>query len=69
MSNLNHSILKKMPVLLPPSSEQHRIIDKVDKLMALCDTLKTRLSEAQTTQLHLADVMVKQAINQEAEQR
>jgi len=68
MSNLNHSILKKMPVLLPPSSEQHRIIDKVDKLMALCDTLKARLSEYQTTQIHLANAMVKQAVSQKAEQ-
>jgi hypothetical protein len=35
---------------------------KVDKLMALCDQLKARLSDAQTTQLHLTDSIVEQAV-------
>jgi len=42
--------------------EQHRIVAKVDELMAICDTLKTNLSEAQTTQIHLADTMAEQAM-------
>ena len=47
---------------LPPFAEQHRIVAKVDELMALCDQLKSRLSDAQITQLHLADALVEQAI-------
>lgn len=43
-------------------SEQHRIVAKVDELMALCEQLKSRLSDVQTTQLHLADALVEQAI-------
>ena len=43
---------------VPPKQEQHRIVTKVDELMALCDTLKTNLQNAQTTQLALADVLV-----------
>lgn len=39
MTNLNHGILKKMPFCLPPVDEQHRIVTKVDELMALCDQL------------------------------
>jgi len=31
------------------------IVAKVDALMSLCDTLKVRLVDAPTTQLHLAD--------------
>jgi hypothetical protein len=31
--------------------------------MALCDTLKTRLAESQTIQIHLADAMVEQAVS------
>jgi len=50
------------PVSLPPLAEQHRIVAKVDELMALCDKLKSRLCDAQTTQLHLADALVEQAI-------
>lgn len=62
MTNLNHSILNKMPLLLPPVTEQHRIVEKVDELMAICDQLKARLSDAQTRQLNLADALVEQAL-------
>jgi len=47
---------------LPPLAEQHRIVAKVDELMALCDALKVHLADAQTTQLHLADAIVEQAV-------
>lgn len=47
---------------LPPLSEQHRIVAKVDELMALCDALKARIRDAQTTQIHLADAIVEQAV-------
>lgn len=62
MTNLNHGILNKMPLLVPPLSEQHRIVAKVDELMSLCDTLKTNIQNAQATQLHLADALVEQAV-------
>lgn len=47
---------------IPPLAEQHRIVAKVDELMALCDALKVRLADAQTTQLHLADAIVERAV-------
>ncbi|MFQ3186996.1 MAG: type I restriction enzyme S subunit [Marinomonas primoryensis] len=46
----------------PPLEEQHRIVAKVDELMAICDQLKVSLSEEQTTQLNLADALVEQAL-------
>jgi type I restriction enzyme S subunit len=49
-------------VPLPPPNEQHRIVAKVDELMALCDALKARLADARTTQIHLADAIVEQAV-------
>ncbi|WP_262967221.1 restriction endonuclease subunit S [Methylobacter psychrophilus] len=48
---------------LPPTAEQHRIVTKVDELMAICDQLKSRLTEANQLQQKLADVLVKQAVN------
>jgi type I restriction enzyme S subunit len=30
--------------------------------MALCDALKARINDAQTTQIHLADSIVEQAV-------
>jgi type I restriction enzyme S subunit len=52
----------EMIVPIPPLAEQHRIVAKVDELMALCEQLKARLSDAQTTQLHLADAVVENAL-------
>lgn len=40
MSNLNHSILKKTPIPLPPLAEQKRIVAKLEELLPLCDELK-----------------------------
>ncbi len=54
--------LRRMRIPLPPLAEQHRIVTKVNELMTLCDTLKARLAAAQTTQLHLADTIVEQAV-------
>ncbi|MBQ1782175.1 MAG: restriction endonuclease subunit S [Gammaproteobacteria bacterium] len=61
-ANVNGSIMKNMRFSTPPLAEQHRIVAKVDKLMALCDQLKAGLSAAQTTQLQLADAMTEQAL-------
>lgn len=51
-----------LPLNLPPLAEQHRIVAKVDELMAICDQLKASLATAQATQLNLADSLVEQAI-------
>lgn len=55
--------LRKMPVPLPPVQEQHRIVQKVDELMALCDQLKERLNQAGETRCQLAEAVVDEALN------
>lgn len=40
MSNLNHKILKRMPIPLPPLAEQKRIVAKLEELLPLCERLK-----------------------------
>ena len=62
MPKLNIPSLSNFLIAVPPLKEQLRIVTKIDELMALCDQLKSRLSDAQTTQLHLADALVEQAI-------
>lgn len=40
MSNLNHTILSKMPIPLPPLAEQRRIVAKLEEILPLCERLK-----------------------------
>ncbi|MEA2104188.1 MAG: restriction endonuclease subunit S, partial [Candidatus Cloacimonadota bacterium] len=47
---------------LPPLAEQHRIVSKVDELMALCDTFKSCLTDAQATQKQLVNTVVNQVV-------
>ena len=58
---LSKKVLELFEAPIPPLAEQRRIVAKIDELMALCDALKHRLSETKTTQVQLADAIVKQA--------
>jgi type I restriction enzyme M protein len=59
---LNLSSVIQLVIPVPPLDEQHRIVSKVNELMALCDALDAHLNDAQTTRIHLADAIVEQAI-------
>lgn len=61
--NLNLSKVKETLLPLPPLAEQHRIVAKVDELMAICNQLKSRITEANQLQQKLADVLVEQALS------
>ncbi len=63
IKNLGLKTMNALPIALPPLEEQTRIVAKIDELMALCYTLKTRIRESQATQFHLADAMAEQALN------
>lgn len=54
--------LNEVYISLPPLAEQHRIVAKVDELMALCDSLKARIKDAQIIQIHFANAIVEQAV-------
>ncbi len=59
--NLSVGKIRSIAFPLPPLKEQHRIVAKVDGLMALCDQLKSRLQTSQQTHLKLVDSLVEQA--------
>ena len=61
-ASINQGQVSSIQTPLAPLEEQHRIVAKVDELMALCDQLKTRLNDVQTTQLNLADALTRQAL-------
>jgi type I restriction enzyme, S subunit len=48
---------------LPPLTEQHRIVAKVDELMALCDKLEAQLTSAQTDTSRLLEAVLHKALN------
>ncbi|MGP8292461.1 restriction endonuclease subunit S [Halomonas sp. KG2] len=60
---INRSKWESIAIPLAPLAEQRRIVQKVDELMALCDRLKQRLTQASDTRCQLAGAVVEQAIN------
>jgi type I restriction enzyme S subunit len=62
MQNLNQSILRKMPIRLPPSAEQTRIVAKMDELMALCDGLEAQLTATTTARRQLLEATLAEAL-------
>jgi type I restriction enzyme S subunit len=60
-----HMTKEKMEVLevsLPPLAEQHRIVAKVDELMALCDQLEQQLNQADQQRRRLLDAVLAEAL-------
>jgi type I restriction enzyme S subunit len=65
---LNLNNIRDLPVPVPPINEQHRIVAKVDQLMAICDQLKTRLTQARQLNEQLANTLVEQALAEDGQQ-
>lgn len=54
--------LKRLPIAIPPLAEQHRIVAKVDELMALCDQLETQLASTATDSRRLLEAVLHDAL-------
>jgi type I restriction enzyme, S subunit len=64
-ATLNRESLSNIPIALPPLAEQHRIVAKVDELMALCDQLEAAQQERERRRDRLAAASL-QRLNQPA---
>lgn len=60
---LGLGMLREMLIPLPPLTEQHHIVAKVDQLMALCDRLEAQLTTAQTESRLLLEAVLHEALN------
>ncbi|HFQ4805030.1 TPA: restriction endonuclease subunit S [Vibrio vulnificus] len=61
-ASINQGQVSSMAIPLPTFNEQKRIVLKINELLVICEELKARLKESQTTQLLLTDAIVEQAV-------
>ncbi|WP_416371384.1 restriction endonuclease subunit S [Vibrio crassostreae] len=62
IEGLSKKVLEQFEFPVPPLEEQKRICVKVNELMGICEQLKARLIESQSTQLYLTDAVVEQVV-------
>jgi type I restriction enzyme S subunit len=59
---LNKGNWEQLPLPLPPLAEQHRIVAKVDELLALCDRLEASLTTTDDTRRRLLEALLAEAL-------
>jgi type I restriction enzyme S subunit len=59
---MNQAKMNSIAVALPPLAEQHRIVAKVDELMALCNRLEASLTTANNARRCLLDALLAEAL-------
>jgi type I restriction enzyme S subunit len=62
LASINMTQLRACAFPLPPLPEQHRIVAKVDHLMAFCDQLKNRLTQARQLNEQLASTLIERSL-------
>jgi type I restriction enzyme S subunit len=59
--NLSVGKIRNLAVPVPPLTEQHRIVARVEQLRRLCAELRERLQQTRATQSRLGDALVSAA--------
>ena len=67
LTHFNTKSVATMPLPLPPLPEQHRIVARVDELMALCDRLEAQLNTTQTESRRLLEAVLHDALAWQSE--
>jgi len=62
MVHMTKEKMERLEVPLPPLAEQHRIVAKIDELMALCDQLEQQLNQADQQRRRLLEALLAEAL-------
>lgn len=60
--NISATAIRRMPLPLPPSAEQRQIVSVVQRFMALCDALESKLGDAEQGAQRLAEAMAAEMV-------
>ena len=69
MPKINQTILVSLRIPLPPLAEQHRIVAKVDEMIALCDRLEESLSTRGDIRRRLLDAILHHALEPDTDSK
>jgi type I restriction enzyme, S subunit len=64
--NINLGILNAVLIPLPPLTEQHRIVTRIDELMVLCDRLEIQISNTQIDSHQLLESLIQKTLSESA---
>ncbi|TFL15233.1 restriction endonuclease subunit S [Pusillimonas caeni] len=59
MPKINQKTLSSLPIPIPPLEEQHRIVKKINELMALCDSLEQQIDATTDKQTELLSNLIR----------
>lgn len=60
--DLGMGVMRTMPIPLPPRLEQHRIVEKVNEMLSLCNQLEADLNRGQNARSRLLNAMLHEAL-------
>ena len=64
MKNVSREAIYGLPIPVPPLEEQHRIVAKVDELMAVCDELERSLEVAQAGRTRTLEALLHRTLEE-----
>lgn len=66
---MNQTRMNSIPIAVPPEDEQHRIVAKVDELMAICDQLEAGFHSTQTQSRQLLEAVLHETLESASRRR
>lgn len=59
---VNMATVRGYPIPIPPLAEQHRIVTRVDELMAICDQLESQLATTEVDSSRFLEAVLQEAM-------